>query len=304
MRTIIALFIVSLFSTVSFSQDLTGVWEGNGGVTSYAKICIIRWNNTYIGYTYDEGMGYCKANFLGQFDSVKKKLKGTNKGFIEKTIFHFQSKYNLNYLLIHGQEYLKGIATAKTVGAKVLSVGMPIFVTYTRTNKYIDTTEFMQKWLAADPLLVNKNLNIEDNNEKNTEDVTTITPTQPSITETITMQKNARRNDTVSVITIHDKQLKLTILDNGIADNDTISIFHNNKLLLGKEEVSVKGLTLTITISDTDPYHEIVLVAHNVGSIPPNTALVIIDTGNEKYRLTASSDLTKNAMIIFKYKEY
>jgi len=293
-RTLV-LHTLLFISFASFSQDLSGVWEGKGNTADNAKICIIRWNNTYIGYTYDEGMGFCKANFVGEFDSSKKKLKGVNKGFIEKTFFHFQSKYNLNYEANSSGEFLKGVATAKKVGAKILSMGMPIFVTYKRISDKTDTTEFMRNWLSGKPF-TNEELVIDD--EVLTDSVTISMPLE----ESITLQKNTRKNDTVSVITTHEKELKLFILDNGIADKDTISIFHNNKLLLSKEEITVKGLVFTIAVSENEPDHEIVLVAHNVGSIPPNTALVIIDTGSEKYRLNASSDLTKNAMIIVRYK--
>jgi hypothetical protein len=40
-----------------------------------------------------------------------------------------------------------------------------------------------------------------------------------------------------------------------------------------------------------------------LASISPNTALIIIEIPARQYRLTASADLGKNAMIIFKYKE-
>jgi hypothetical protein len=286
-----------LISLASFSQNLSGVWEGKGNMTDHAKICIIRWNNTYIGYTYDEGMGFCKANFVGEFDSSKRKLKGVNKGFIEKTFLHFQSKYNLTYEANSSGEFLKGVATAKTVGAKILSISMPVFVTYKRISDKTDTTEFMRKWLSDKPFITNEDMVIDE--ELLTDSVTISLPLE----ESLTLQKNTRKNDTVSVIITHEKVLKLYILDNGIADKDTISIFHNNKLLLSKEEITVKGVTFTIAVSHNEPEHEIVLVAHNVGSIPPNTALVIIDTGSEKYRLNASSDFTKNAMIIVRYKK-
>jgi hypothetical protein len=285
------------FSLACYSQDLSGVWEGKGNMTDMANICIIRWNGTYIGYTYDEGMGFCKANFIGEFDSSKRKLKGVNKGMIEKTFFHFQSRYNLKYEANNDGEFLKGVAKAKNVGSKILSFGMPIFVTYKKVGDKIDTTEFMKKWFAEKPLITYKDPEIDN------EMITDSVAISASFDDLVTLQKNTRKNDTVSIIETHEKELKLFILDNGIADKDTISVFYNNKLLLSNEEVTVKGITFTIKVGADEPEHEIILVAHNLGSIPPNTALVIIDTGNEKYRLSASSDLTKNAMIIVRYKK-
>lgn len=290
------------FPFMSFSQDLSGTWEGSGTTTNYCKISIIKWNGTYIGYTYDEGMGYCKCNFIGEFDSSSNKFKGVNKGFIQKTFFHVQSRYNLNYSQRDDQEYLKGSAFAKTIGGKFLSFGLPEFVIYKKISNSVDTTAFMKTWMAARPWHENADSMIIKDKELTFSD-SVINPIPViSPTDTILMQKNERRTDTVSVITTHEKELKLTILDNGIADNDTISIIHNNKVLLSKQEVSIKGTTFNIPINDNDAYHEIILVANNLGRIPPNTALVIIEAGEKKYRLTASTDLSKNVMIIFKYE--
>jgi hypothetical protein len=46
-----------------------------------------------------------------------------------------------------------------------------------------------------------------------------------------------------------------------------------------------------------------VLVANNLGSIPPNTALLTIEAGKERYQLKAAADLTKNAVILFKHRK-
>src|SRR6185503_17772536 len=173
---------------------------------------------------------------------------------------------------------------------------MPIFVTYKKISESADTTEFVRKWLAEKPPVAKEDLNVDE------EILLDSISIPQAVAESIVIQKNTRNNDTVSVIATSAKELSLFILDNGIADNDTISVFYNNKLLVSREEVTVKGINLTITLSDSETEHKIILVAHNLGSIPPNTALVIIDTGSEKYRLNASSDLTKNAVIIVRHQ--
>lgn len=291
-----------LFPITCFSQDLSGTWVGGGRLTPYCKISIIKWNGAYIGYTYDEGMGYCKCNFVGEFDSVTKTFKGINKGVIEKTLFHMQSRYNLKYSVIANAEFLAGNAYPKSIGAKILSFGMREAVTYKKISNTIDTTEFMRTWIAAKTGDKPTDSILTQDEELIGYDSTTIAPQLLPYTDTILMQKNERRTDTITVITTREKELKLTILDNAIADNDTISIIHNNKVLLGKQEVSVKGTTFSIPVGLDNAYHEISLVAHNLGKIAPNTALVIIEAGEKKYRLAASTDLTRNVMIIIKYE--
>ena len=45
------------------------------------------------------------------------------------------------------------------------------------------------------------------------------------------------------------------------------------------------------------------MFADNLGSIPPNTALMIIDDGKKKYEIRLSSSLEKNATIRIKKKK-
>jgi len=47
--------------------------------------------------------------------------------------------------------------------------------------------------------------------------------------------------------------------------------------------------------------HEVVMVAENLGRIPPNTSLMIIDAGDKRYQVQITSTEQKNAMVRFKY---
>lgn len=309
------LLIILLLPALTYSQDLTGTWEGNGGNIYYAKLCIVRVNDTYIGYTYDEGMGFCKANFTGNFNTSKQKLKGINDGMIKKSAFHSQSRYNLNYIVQDGKEYLRGTASAKSLGAKIGSFGIPQFVTYTKISNSVDTTEYMLARLKDNTIPENDEIAGDDstNNtdpivnapETISQDTVAFKPNQTAITpdSIIIQEKNKRVTDTLSVIDIADKELLIKVIDNGVVDGDTVSIIHNGKLIA--ERISVKETPYEIKISNDrdNDLHEIILVAHNTGRIPPNTALILIETPSKQYRLTASTSLNRNAMILFRYKE-
>jgi hypothetical protein len=43
------------------------------------------------------------------------------------------------------------------------------------------------------------------------------------------------------------------------------------------------------------------MVAENLGEIPPNTSLMIVDTGTQQYEVRITSTEQQNAMVIFKY---
>ncbi len=60
----------------------------------------------------------------------------------------------------------------------------------------------------------------------------------------------------------------------------------------------------TIYITDDMPDSlELVLYAENMGSIPPNTGLVMIRNGGEVYDVRFSADYSRNASIIFRRRK-
>jgi hypothetical protein len=321
--TFIILF-VSVFISLK-AQDLTGTWEGLIGGREYAKLCIIRYKDNYVGFTYDEGSGFCRAHFDGLFTKSNQKLKGVNTSFIERTPNHVLSRYNLDYSKIEGKEYLTGIISDKSATGFLLSFGMGSGVTYTRVSRKVDTTEYMRLWLAeiSKPVTNTPDRPIARANTKPEPPVvkkdTVVTKPQPPVIaiepprldtarkpvadNSIITAKNKRSTDTLSVIEIRENKLTIKVMDNGVVDGDTVSIIHNGQVIANKLSVSLKPFEITIPVDRQHDRHEIVLVAHNLGSIPPNTAMILIETQQHQYRLTASTDLGKNAMIIFRYKE-
>ncbi len=284
------------FALLSASQDLTGLWEGTAS-GHVARLCIIRYKNGYVGYTYDEGMGYCKAHFLGTYNEARKKLKGINEGFIEKKGPHSQSRYNLTYMQVNGQDQLRGTLWAKTTGARLMSFGMPVAVQYHRVSYAIpDTTGFMLERMGAVETIIPDSLLLAD-----TEDLPA--DTAAATANHILAARYTRRADTLSVITTPDTSLLLKLVDNGIVDGDTVSIIHNGRIVAERIGVTAQPYELRLPVRPGNRQEEIILVAHNLGSIAPNTAMVIIETGNRQYRLFASTDLSRNAVIIFRYQE-
>jgi hypothetical protein len=60
---------------------------------------------------------------------------------------------------------------------------------------------------------------------------------------------------------------------------------------------------MSITVDEAHPHHELIMVAENLGSIPPNTSLMIITAGTKRYQVFISSNEQKNAKVIFDLKE-
>jgi hypothetical protein len=112
-----------------------------------------------------------------------------------------------------------------------------------------------------------------------------------------------RANTLAKQIETEAGSIRLDLYDNGEIDGDTVSIYHNNTLLVARARLSQKPITLTITIDAANPHHEFVMVAENLGTIPPNTSLMIVTTGAQHYQVLISSNEQKNAKVVFDLKE-
>jgi len=60
---------------------------------------------------------------------------------------------------------------------------------------------------------------------------------------------------------------------------------------------------LRIKVDSENPHHELTMVADNLGSIPPNTSLMVITAGKKRYEVFISSSEQKNARLLIDLKE-
>jgi len=135
------------------------------------------------------------------------------------------------------------------------------------------------------------------------------TPEQPEIKNT-PPKKNipipdvikTRSNPLIKTITTDAPDIKVELYDNGEIDGDTITVYDNNQVIAWKKGLTDKPIILNIKADENTPVHEFVMVADNLGSIPPNTALMIITTGGKRYQLYISSDKQKNARVEVTYE--
>ena len=112
-----------------------------------------------------------------------------------------------------------------------------------------------------------------------------------------------RDNDLIKTIAISAKEFKIELYDNGEIDGDRISVYHNNELIVSNKTLTDKPISFTIKADENSPMHEFVMVAENLGSIPPNTALMIITAGGKRYELFVTSTEKKNAVVRIEYKK-
>ena len=126
--------------------------------------------------------------------------------------------------------------------------------------------------------------------------------TQPVKKDTV-LNAPTRKNTVFSRLPVNVKNITLDIFDNGTVDGDSISVYYNNKLLVSNQRLTEKAITVNLLLDDKAPQHEIMLFAHNLGSIPPNTALMIIYDGNKRYEVNIKSTEKTNGSVSFKLRE-
>ena len=117
---------------------------------------------------------------------------------------------------------------------------------------------------------------------------------------------NERATDIQSLIEIDKKysdSIKVEIYDNGEIDNDTISLYQNNYLMIDHKMISAKPLTFYINLTADNPITLLKLIAENIGTIPPCTALMIVTTKNKRYEVNLKSDFYKNGVVELFLKE-
>ncbi|MDQ6756333.1 MAG: hypothetical protein M3004_05305 [Bacteroidota bacterium] len=111
-----------------------------------------------------------------------------------------------------------------------------------------------------------------------------------------------RTNAVLKTIAIKNETFTVDFYDNGEIDGDTISVFFNGKLVLSNKMLTDKPITIKLTIDPEKPVNELVMYAESLGTIPPNTALMIVHDGDNRYEARIESDLGRNGTIRFTHK--
>jgi hypothetical protein len=126
---------------------------------------------------------------------------------------------------------------------------------------------------------------------------------KPSAAVAIPQVLSSRINELVKTITTPASEVVVKIYDNGTIDNDTVSVYVDNKLVISKQRLTEKAITFKLSLPNQGDVHELVMVAENLGEIPPNTSLMIVNAGDQQYEVRITSTEQKNAMVRFEREQ-
>lgn len=274
-RSLLYLFLFSC--TLTQAQDINGIWKGKlvmapGGCFPVYNIelqlQVAGSRITGTAYHFSDSLNYVRENFEGIF------RKDSNQAVIQENgIVTFRIREDCvpcvkRYVL----SYHKG-------GGNVVSEEQ---LRGTWTGKATDGKT------ACDPGTL-----VLTRFEKSTFKPDFKLP--PSLTK--------RKVELVKEIKVDTGTIQIDFYDNGQIDGDTISVYANGMPVVTGKRLTTKPVTITLRIDMKRQEQELIMVGENLGSIPPNTALMIVNAGDKRYQLYLTSDEQKNAMVRFIYEK-
>jgi hypothetical protein len=273
MRYLAGILLAILLHTAAFSQDISGTWKGTltlspGGCFKVynLELNISLKGNIISGvsYHYSDITNYVKEEFEGVFTPDKHRV---NINEMKVTTFRVPPDCIpciKNYSLYHIREGNKEAMTGEMSGVMMNGNGTCPPGRIVLTR----TTEIPFK-------------EVEKAMEK----------------------LQSRKNELVQEIKVDTGIIKLNFYDNGMIDDDSISVFVNNFPVVSRKKLSTKPIPVEIKIDLNRQQQEVIMLAENLGSIPPNTALMIVTAGGKRYQLFLTSSEQKNAMVRFVYEK-
>ena len=99
------------------------------------------------------------------------------------------------------------------------------------------------------------------------------------------------------MIPVTANTIELRFYDNAQIDGDSIALFLNNRLLFKNIRLTDKAYTVKLDASELGNDNELVMVAENLGSIPPNTSFMVAIVGEKRYEARLYANENSSAVI-------
>jgi hypothetical protein len=123
----------------------------------------------------------------------------------------------------------------------------------------------------------------------------------PVIDPTAATDVAKRKVETIKALYFKSDSLTLTLYDNGEVDGDTVSVLMNGQLIMPKIGLTTNAVRKTIYTNQIEGDSiQLVMYAESLGSLPPNTGLLIVNDGTDRYEIRFSGDMQKSSAIVFR----
>ena len=99
----------------------------------------------------------------------------------------------------------------------------------------------------------------------------------------------ARKKVFAAEIPVSGDSVELHFYDNGQVDGDSISLFLNDKLIFEHIRLTDKAYSIKLSVRELKSSNELIMVAENLGSIPPNTSYMVATVVDKMYEARLES---------------
>ena len=122
-----------------------------------------------------------------------------------------------------------------------------------------------------------------------------VKPAAPTIEEKFVSRKKILTTE----IPLTGDSIELRFYDNAEIDGDSISLFLNNQLIFQHIRLLGTAYIIKLAVSELKESNELIMVAENLGSIPPNTSYMVAIVGDKRYEARLESTEGSSAMVKF-----
>ena len=133
-----------------------------------------------------------------------------------------------------------------------------------------------------------------------------VTPAPPMIkppvnipAQTIEEKFVSRKKILATEIPVSGDSIELRFYDNAEVDGDSISLFLNDKIIFRHIRLTGNAYSIKLAVQELAETNELIMVAENLGSIPPNTSYMVAIVGQERYEARLESTEGSSAMVRF-----
>jgi hypothetical protein len=329
MKRILLLVIIFFISPKGFTQSLNGQWRGvfdsNGDIvisgdntTEYVLELNIKGKNVGgYSYSYFNTGEFVICSLSGTYNKKTqtvdvietKRIKGnTGPDFSDCLQEHL-----LTYKKEGNSEVLTGSWRPANIQLNNCGTGSTTLIrktlskelgTYNKTKTRIVEPK-VKIPVLSNHLTTNTKDSVKVNAPKQDSAIAVTTAPQKSTSENASVEVPSdinyekRSNEVLQTIPIDSTTFTVDLYDNGAIDGDSISLFYNDKVIIFHKRLSDQAISVTLTMNTGREVNELTMYAENLGTIPPNTALMVITDGKKRYEVNVSSDLTTSGSIRF-----
>lgn len=321
----ILIFLICM-AELALGQSITGVWRGkiSKGLKSYnLELKLVRVGDSLTGTAYYySGSHYARFAVKGTmtmdgdalwWDESLIHTKGNSYMIPNKTAQLFAADFNCpgeDIMKLDGQAVKKeddGTGNEKPSEVHLTKASRPLFedgwdevinnfpqyIAQPRLIREVEKEQLNEQTATPKPGDMAHNARPATPATAATEPVPAVPPREINVEEMYAQRKKV----IVTEIPVTADSILLRFYDHAEIDGDSISLFINGKLLQKHILLAAEPVEFWIAAKDLNEENELTMVAENLGTIPPNTSLMIAWCKGVRYEAKLESTENTSATV-------